>query len=194
MGPTDLEVIERSWEQPEAFSDLFHRYFAVVHGYCARRAGVDRADDLAGETFRIAFERRRTYDRSRSDAGPWLYGIAHNALRNSFRSDGRERALYLRLAHLDTPFPDPGLSAVEALEASRSLDLVLNSLRTSPIDEVDTLLLHVWENLSYSEIAVALDIPVGTVGSRINRLRVHLREAIESASRRADGQKQNVAR
>ena len=193
MGPTDLEVIERSWEQPEAFSELFHRYFAVIHSYCTRRAGVDRADDLAGETFRIAFERRRAYDRSRRDAGPWLYGIAHNALRNSLRSDGRERELYLRLAHLQVPVPDPSSSAVDALEASRVLDLVAKALRTSPLDEVDTLLLHVWENLSYSEIAVALDIPVGTVGSRITRLRARLREAIDYRSR-ANGQKQNVTR
>lgn len=193
MGPTDLEVIQRSWEQPEAFADLFHRYFAIIHGYCARRAGVDRADDLACETFRIAFERRRTYDRSRPDAGPWPYGIAHNALRNSFRSDGRERDLYLRLSLLEAPFPDPGLSAVEALEASEALDQVVKVLRTSPVDEVDTVLLHVWENLSYSEIGVALGVPVGTVSSRINRLRARLRVAIEDRFR-ADDDKQNLTR
>lgn len=83
MGPTDLEVIERSWEQPEAFADLFHRYFAIIHGYCARRAGVDRADDLACETFRIAFERRehttgrgQTQDRGCTGSRTTLCGTA----------------------------------------------------------------------------------------------------------------------
>lgn len=182
MVTTDLALIQRSLEEPEAFADLFHRHFAAIRGYCARRVGVDRADDLAGDTFRIAFERRATYDPCRADARPWLYGIAHNAVRNSLRSEGRERDLYLRLADLESPFPDPSLSAVEALEASRALEVVVAGLRASPLDEVDTLLLHVWEGLSYDEIGSALEIPRGTVGSRINRLRARLRAAVDKTS------------
>ena len=44
-----------------------------------------------------------------------------------------------------------------------------------PEGERDTLLLYVWEDLSYQEIALALDVPIGTVRSRINRARTHLK-------------------
>lgn len=74
--PSDAELIERSWGEPEAFAVLFDRYAADIHHYAARRLGTGAADDLVAETFLAAFRRRTSYDTARAGARPWLYGIA----------------------------------------------------------------------------------------------------------------------
>ena len=73
---TDAAVIRESQEQPAHFGVLFDRHATVLFRYLVRRVGVDDADALLGEVFRVAFEKRATYDCDRPDARPWLYGIA----------------------------------------------------------------------------------------------------------------------
>jgi DNA-directed RNA polymerase specialized sigma24 family protein len=60
-GPTDAELIAGSDEHPERFGGVFDRHFAAIHRYLLRRAGRQTADDLAVETFTVAFSRRHTY-------------------------------------------------------------------------------------------------------------------------------------
>lgn len=74
----DGMAIEHALSRPEAFTEVFDRYFAGVHHYVARRAGRDRADDLASQTFLVAFERRCGYRDRFGSARPWLLGIATN--------------------------------------------------------------------------------------------------------------------
>jgi len=69
---TDAALIGRSWQEPERFAAVFDRYYPAIHGYVSRRLGCSLADDVAQETFLIAFDRRRRYDVARSDARPWL--------------------------------------------------------------------------------------------------------------------------
>ena len=91
---TDAVLIERSWRMPDVFAAVFDRYYAEIHGFVARRLGRGRADDLASETFLIAFDRRRRYDLARADARPWLYGIASNLIARHRRAEVRQlRAL-----------------------------------------------------------------------------------------------------
>jgi DNA-directed RNA polymerase specialized sigma24 family protein len=49
-------------DEPERFAEVFDRYYAEIHGYVSRRLGPSLADDVASETFLIAFDRRRRYD------------------------------------------------------------------------------------------------------------------------------------
>ncbi len=91
---TDAAVIERSWHEPERFAAVCDRYYAEVHGYVARRLGRSLADDVASETFVIAFDRRRRYDLAYPNARPWLYGIASNLIARHRRAEVRQyRAL-----------------------------------------------------------------------------------------------------
>lgn len=85
MDVDDAHVIKAALPAPEAFGELFERHFDRVHRICARRVGRTRAEDLAGETFRRAFESRSSYDLERANAFPWLLGIAVNVARTCQR-------------------------------------------------------------------------------------------------------------
>jgi RNA polymerase sigma factor (sigma-70 family) len=172
---TDAILIERSLRDPQAFGAVFDRHWASLHAYCTSRAGA-AGEDIAAEAFRLAFDRRRRYDRRLQDARPWLYGIATNVLRHHFRSTQRADRAGRRvsaLAELETtaqPFQQ-----LEAQMLGPRLSEALSSL--AEIDR-EALLLLAWAELDYHEIARALDVPVGTVRSRIHRARARLREHI----------------
>src|SRR5918997_1700455 len=72
----DAEAIVRSTREPAHFAAIYDRYFGEVYRYVAGRLGRDIADDLAAETFLIAFRRRDRFDPARASVRPWLYGIA----------------------------------------------------------------------------------------------------------------------
>jgi RNA polymerase sigma-70 factor, ECF subfamily len=151
--------------RPEAFERLFELEFDSVYGYLARRVGPELGRDLASETFTRAFAGRKRYDPARGEPRAWLFGIAHNLLRRHARDEERRlRAL----AGLDVP---RDAAAPEAVLAD-----VLAGL---PREERDVLLLFAWVDLPYTEIASVLDIPIGTVRSRLHRARAHVRAALE---------------
>ena len=82
MERSDAEVVAASIDDPPAFGALFDRHAGLLFRFLVRRVGPDVGDDLLGETFRIAFERRASFDVERASARPWLYGIATNFARN----------------------------------------------------------------------------------------------------------------
>ena len=71
---SDAEAIVSSLAVPDAFRSVFDRHFDAVHRYLARRVGRARADDLASQTFVVAFERRASFRPDVLDARPWLLG------------------------------------------------------------------------------------------------------------------------
>ena len=163
--PPDADCLARSVNEPTAFAPIFDRHFDAVHKYLQRRAGLELADELAAETFLIAFERRATC-RGES-ALPWLYGIATNLLRHRWRAERRQLRAYAR-SGLDrwAAYEDEAASRVDA--AGAKLAEALAAMRTQ---ERDALLLYALAALSYEEIALALDVPVGTVRTWLHRAR-----------------------
>ena len=174
---TDAQAIHASLHDPEVFATLFDRHFDAVHGYVQRRVGPDLADEVAAETFTRAFDRRRRYDQSREDARPWLLGIAANLLRRHWRSERRRLDAYARSGGRE----DAELTVPVAAELAAAL-------KALPRREREPLLLLAWADLSYEQIAVALELPVGTVRSRISRGRARLRtpETVESPKEAAN--------
>ena len=99
MGsPSDAEVIGRSLGEPEAFGLIYDRHAATLLRFLGRRAGAKVAEGLVGELFRIAFERRKTFDASRASALPWLYGIGSNLLLKHRRGEARRLRASARMA------------------------------------------------------------------------------------------------
>ena len=168
-------MIARSLTAPDAFGLIFDRHFTAIHRYLARRVGRDGADDLAAQTFTVAFERRASFRPESLDARPWLFGIATNLLLNSRRSEQRTVRTLERLGH------EPTFSAAAA-GAGRETDSDLSAaLRRLDAEQLDVLLLYAWAELSYEEIAESLGVPVGTVRSRLSRARAFLRDELEPA-------------
>ncbi len=84
---SDSEVIGASLAEPSAFGAIFERHYDAVHGYLQRRLDATRADEIASQTFLVAFDRRSRFDRRRPQARPWLLGIATNLAHNHRRHE-----------------------------------------------------------------------------------------------------------
>ncbi|MET9063832.1 RNA polymerase sigma factor [Streptosporangium sandarakinum] len=173
----DAELIRRSHDDPEWFAGIFDRYVRQIHRYAARRLGTQAADDIAAETFLIAFRRRASYDLTQRLARPWLYGIATRLIARHRR--GEERFLRALCRTGQDPLPEPMADAVVDRVAAQEKDRVLaGALAGLSRGDRDVLLLVAWGDLSYEEVAEALGIPVGTVRSRLHRARRKTRASL----------------
>jgi RNA polymerase sigma factor (sigma-70 family) len=175
-GPTDAAAIQASLVNGDAFFRVVERHFDEISRYLRRRVAREIADELTAEVFTTAFVRRTTYDLRRVSALPWLYGIASNLLRNRLRHELRELETLARVA-VD-PLTASGDPLDRVLETSVEPALA-GALLGLTAEERDVLLLFAWGDLAYEEIAEALDLPLGTVKSRLSRARTHVRVALE---------------
>ena len=175
-------MIGRSLDEPEAFGLIYDRHAATVLRFLGRRVGAAVAEGLVGELFRIAFERRKTFDASRASALPWLYGIGSNLLLKHRRAEARRLRASARMAAADEA-ADRRASAA-ALDARLLFPRVADAIEALPDGERAALLLFAWEDLSYQSVAEALELPIGTVRSRLNRARAQLRELIERGGKK----------
>jgi RNA polymerase sigma factor (sigma-70 family) len=174
----DAAIVHASLRDPDQFAAIFDRHAPHVHRYLARRLGREAADDLVAETFLVAFGKRKRYDQNRADARPWLYGIATNLVSQHRRDEARQ----LRLRNAIGPDPDVASHAerVVAQVAAQAMGQLLGTaLAELSTGDRDVLLLVAWEGLTYDQVATALDIPVGTVRSRLNRARKLVRDVLE---------------
>lgn len=173
----DAALIERSWHEPETFAELYDRHAVPIHRYVSRRLGEPMADDVVADTFLAAFRRRQGYDLHRPDARPWLYGIAANLISKHRRAEVRMLRAYARTGA--DPVVDGHADRIDnrvtAAAVQRDLAAALANLSAG---ERDVLLLVAWADLTYQESATALEIPLGTVRSRLNRARRKVREAL----------------
>ncbi|WP_067488979.1 RNA polymerase sigma factor [Actinomadura hibisca] len=175
MTASDAELVRSSLHRPEHFAELFDRHGDEIHRYVARRLGAAAAEDVVAETFLTAFRKRASYDLDRPDARPWLYGIAAFAIRDHLRSEQRRGRLLARLRPARAESFDERSDARVAAQGLRP-ELAAALARLSP-DDRELLLLIAWAELSYEEAARALGVPLGTVRSRLHRIRAKMRGA-----------------
>lgn len=166
------------------FTDAFVEHAPRLYRYLARQLSPTEAEDVLAETFCTAWQHRARYREVRGPMIGWLFGIATNLLKRHKRSWLRGAAAVSRLAveHGDD-HADEVARRVDAEVISRALADALASL--DPRDR-DVLLLSSWAQLDHAEIATALDIPVGTVRSRLHRARRRLLPSIPESPRGAD--------
>lgn len=173
--PSDAAAIQASLADGEAFLRVVERHIGEINRYLRRRVAREIADELVAEVFATAFARRSTYDAARASALPWLYGIASNLLRNRLRHELRELEMLARVA------VDPLAVSTEPLDRMLKTSVepaLARALLGLTPEERDVLLLYAWGDLAYEEISEALDLPIGTVKSRLSRARAHIRAAL----------------
>jgi RNA polymerase sigma-70 factor (ECF subfamily) len=172
---SDGELFARAVDDPAAFEEIFERHGASVLSYVRSRMGPDAAEDVVAETFLVAFRHRERFDPSYESARPWLLGIATNLVRRRRRD---ERAYLEGMRRVPGSVPDDGSGDIERLDAERMRPALVDALMALSTDDRETFLLVAVGELTYAEAAAALDVPVGTVRSRIHRARSVLRERI----------------
>lgn len=174
-----------------AFEILVHERSGEIYGLLYRLTeSSEEARDLTQETFLRAFQSIGHF-RGESDLRTWIYRIAINQARNRWRWWRRRRRD--TTVSLDAPQPNGTASLVETLksdngrnpetdtlahERERALKKALSSLKRVYREAV---VLRDIEGFAYEEIAVALDISVGTVKSRLARGRQELRRKLEGS-------------
>jgi RNA polymerase sigma factor (sigma-70 family) len=180
---TDRQV----WElvvsgDAEAFGLLFVRHAGAIYNHCFRAtADWALAEDLTSLVF-LEVWRTRAHVRFGRDGSllPWLYGISTNLVRNHRRTAWRHRAALRRLSDIERTKPREQLPDNEGEAQGRE---ILATLARLPRRERDVVALCIWAGLSYEEAALALDVPVGTVRSRLARARRKLQRHLETDGR-----------
>jgi len=173
----DATVIRDSMSDPERFAVLVRRHAPAIQRYVTRRIGREAAEDVVAETFLIAFRQRGYYTDDGRDCLPWLYGIATRLAHRHWRGETRQLNLLARtgIDPVTEPFTDRVDAEVTANAAKARLAAAVARL---PASQRDALLLLVWADLSYDQIARATGVPMGTVQSRISRARRRLRKQL----------------
>ncbi len=174
----DASIIERSIDDAAAFDAVFERHHDRVRRYVVSRIGPDAADDVVADTFVEAFRSRAGFDAGAgSDAAPWLLGIATNMLARHRAAERRwlERCASHPLEVGEAAFDE---LAVTRLDARARRGRIARAIGQLPARERVPLLLHVLGGCSYEEVARALDVPIGTVRSRISRGTARLRKEL----------------
>lgn len=172
---TDSEIIQRSLGQPRAFAELFDRHAGVVGRYAARRLGMDAGEDILSETFLVAFARRKAFDTAWDSALPWLFGIASRLIRKHRATEAKHLRSSVESAHREEHISLGDLeTTIARLDAEISTRELAPRIASLSAKDRETLLLYAWGDLTYEEVAAALGVPVGTVRSRINRVRIRL--------------------
>ena len=155
------------------FRLAFDRHYRDILAYAKRRSSPTDAEDLAAETFTIAWRR---WTSAPPDAiRPWLFGIARNVLANNRRGSRRQDRLAAKMTSVsETSSTDPSYGE------HQEVDQAMAGLR--PADR-EIIRLHCWEELSVSEIAVVLGCSANAASIRLYRAKQQLHQALTSGGR-----------
>jgi RNA polymerase sigma-70 factor, ECF subfamily len=171
----------------EAFDELVLRYQGPVLNLVRAMTGGDSdADDLAQEAFVRAWRSVGAF-RSDSTFRTWLFGIAINVVRTHRGKRSRLRQLFWSPSKTGEPSQDPleRASVDDGIEAPLAMRQAIDrALATLPDDMRAAVVLRDVQGLEYREIADALDLPMGTVESRIFRARQRLRPLLAPLRKR----------
>lgn len=175
--------------QPWCPSDFERIYVGNVRDirlYVARRVGPGPADDLTSQVFTEAWHHKERFDPSLGSERAWIFGIAGNVVRRHLRVEGSNDRALARLRGRPTLVIGEDEDVIARVDASSGAASVVVAF--GRLDDVDQEI--VWlagsTDLSMEEIASVLEMPVGTVKSRLSRARKRLRTDL-AASQGVDG-------
>jgi len=160
-----------------ALVELDSVYRMAMH--LSRREDVAR--DLVQETYLRAFNAEKSFELRDAGVRPWLFKILHNAFYTYIGKRNREPTVADDMQHegvaseIDNPTPAWDLASLDWEQVDERLKAAISNL---PDHYREVLLLWAIEGLKYREVAVVLDVPLGTVMSRLYRARAILSEQL----------------
>ncbi len=172
----ELNLIQQAQNgDSSAFQELVRRYYASVVNVVYRMCGdAALAEDMAQETFLRAWLNLNSFH-PKAPMRNWLYRIAIHAALDVLRRRTEETVEDETIQRVTDQTPGPEAILIEK-EGAANIQRLLKSL---PEAAHSVLVLREYGNLSYQEIAAALDIPLGTVMSRLNYARIQLRKLLK---------------
>ncbi|MFO0659266.1 MAG: sigma-70 family RNA polymerase sigma factor [Polyangiaceae bacterium] len=153
---------------------LFERYFDSIYRFFERNTRGD-VSDLVQRTFLGCIEARDRFQQA-SSFRTFLFAIARNELFGHYRSRKKDGVLDFSVSSLAELAPTPSTLARQRSER----EVLLDALRSLPLELQLAVELRFWENLSGPELATVLEIPEGTVRSRLRRALEMLLQTLES--------------
>lgn len=151
-----------------AFERLWDENHPRVLAYARRRAPTSEADDIAADTFLVAWRRRAQMPQG-DEAVPWLYGVARKVAADRRRSGARQERL------VDALGAEPGLRADAAADSG-----LLEALAELGEKDREALLLIAWEGLSSRQAALAMSVSEVAFRVRVHRARRRLASLMEA--------------
>jgi RNA polymerase sigma-70 factor (ECF subfamily) len=176
QGDDDFDLLA-AWQQGDrgAGDQLFARHFSALFRFFRNKVDDTLAEDLTQVTFLACVDGRDAF-RGSASFRTYLFAIARNQLLMHFRKKGtRDRVVELGTHSV----ADLGASPATVANAKAEQKLLLQALRAIPIDFQIAVELYYWEGMSTRELAEVLQIPEGTVRSRLARAREHLATQID---------------
>lgn len=160
----------------EAFARLFAHFAPRLKAYLMRAgAPAGAAEDFAQDAMLTVWRKADLFDPSRASAATWIFTIARNRRLDALRRESRPLpAPEFSLTPEAPEEPDAMLSAAEEAERLKAAMADL-----SP-DQIQVLRLAFFQDNPHSEIARMLDLPLGTVKSRIRKAMITLRSSLQS--------------
>ncbi len=182
MNARDWELL-RGWQDGDqkAGTQLVQHYFPLISRFFINKvSNPEDASELVSDTF-LACTKGKDRIRDGGNFRSYLFAIAMNQLRLYFRKKKkllREREDFAEIVAADTFGP----SMTSMVMQRRETQLIVQGLRTLPLDHQIVLELNLFESMSTSEIGELLGIPQGTVKSRMRLARNRLQRYIERAA------------
>ncbi|MDQ2985755.1 MAG: sigma-70 family RNA polymerase sigma factor [Armatimonadota bacterium] len=181
--PSDIALIERAQRgDRDAVDQLVLKYQARAYQFAYRLTGnPDDASDLVAEAFVRVYTALPRF-RKDSQFTTWLFRIVTNCFLDQKKKQSRRPTTQLDDARID---PDAHStivdqeSPIESSERAEREQVMQSAIEELPESQRAMIVMFHVENLSYEDIAGAMDMPIGTVKSRLNRARLALREILE---------------
>lgn len=181
----DQRIIARCKQGDKgAFDDLMRRHERKVYNYAYRLCGnYDEANDIAADAFLRVYNAIGSF---RGDAAfiTWLFRIVTNVYldyrkrRRTHQYQSIEELVELEETSVARQIEDTSPTPAEVAESQERSDLLHEAIQSLPEYQRMMIVLYHGEGQSYEEIAAAMDLPIGTVKSRLNRARLALRQVL----------------
>ena len=168
--------MQTAQRQDGQFDALYRAHFDAISRYCLRRLPVEDARDATTEVFETAWKKLdATTDQD--ELLPWLYGVAHNVVRNRSRAARRRLRLVARLTNQPTAHAADPADQVLLSEPGRSVQEAMGRLSES---DQEILGLRAYEDLTIHQISLVLECSVDAAKKRSSRALQRLKTEVEN--------------
>ena len=187
MDTTDAELVEKCRTgDHEAWEIIVRRRHSRIYNLAYRFTGrFDEAEDLTQEVFLKVYRTLHSYRPESGALETWIVRVARNHFIDHYRKHKTERTQTGALEDHHEAMVSPTLrveTPSQALDRKETANRVHRLLALLPEDQREAVILRDLEELTYEEIAELLDLPIGTVKSRINRGRIELARMVRAGA------------